>query len=48
MVYNGAAKKRIGGTIMQHEITEVIPLLDGKGNLTQPGWARKLLPVYER
>lgn len=33
---------------MQHEITEKIPLLDGKGNLTQPGYAKKLLPVYER
>lgn len=32
----------------QHEITKVIPLLDGKGNLTEPGWARKLLPVYRR
>lgn len=33
---------------MQHEITEAIPLLDGKGDLTQPGYAKKLLPVYER
>ena len=33
---------------MQHEITEAIPLLDGNGNLTQPGYAKKLLPVYER
>ena len=33
---------------MQHEITEKIPLLDGRGNLTQPGYAKKLLPVYER
>ena len=33
---------------MQHEITEVIPLLDEKGDLTQPGWARRLLPVYDR
>ena len=33
---------------MQHEILERIPLLDGKGNLTQPGFARKLLPVYDR
>ena len=33
---------------MQHEITELIPLLDGSGNLTQPGYAKKLLPVYRR
>ncbi|MBQ9980785.1 MAG: DUF2804 domain-containing protein [Oscillospiraceae bacterium] len=34
--------------MMQHEITAVIPLLDEKGNLTEPGYARKLLPVYDR
>ncbi len=33
---------------MQHEITSVIPLLDEKGNLTEPGYAKKLLPVYRR
>ena len=33
---------------MQHEILESIPLLDEKGNLTEPGWARHLLPVYRR
>ena len=33
---------------MQHEITKVIPLLDSQGNLTEPGFARKLLPVYRR
>ena len=33
---------------MQHEITRTIPLLDGHGNLTEPGWARSLLPVYDR
>lgn len=32
----------------QHEITSPIPLLDDAGNLTQPGWARKLYPVYDR
>lgn len=32
----------------QHEIKTSIPLLDEKGNLTQPGWARKLLPIYNR
>ena len=33
---------------MQHEITRAIPLLDGEGNLTEPGFARKLLPIYDR
>ena len=33
---------------MQHEIFESRPLLDEKGNLTEPGWARHLLPVYRR
>ena len=33
---------------MQHEITESLPLLDTSGNLTQPGYARRLLPVYDR
>ena len=33
---------------MQHEITQSVPLLDGDGNLTEPGWARRLLPVYDR
>lgn len=33
---------------MQHEITQPIPLLDEKGNLTQPGYAKKLLPIYDR
>ena len=33
---------------MQHEITKAIPLLDAKGNLTEPGWARSLLGVYRR
>ena len=33
---------------MQHEITRSIPLLDGEGNLTEPGYAKKLLPVYRR
>ncbi len=32
----------------QHEITSPIPLLDEQGNLTQPGWARKPYPVYDR
>ena len=33
---------------MQHEITERIPLLDAKGNLTEAGYAKRLLPVYDR
>ena len=33
---------------MQHEITRRIPLLDEKGNLTEPGYAKKLLPAYRR
>ena len=33
---------------MQYEITQVIPLLNKDGDLTQPGFARKLLPVYDR
>ena len=32
----------------QYEITAPIPLLDDQGNLTQPGWARKLYPVYDK
>ena len=33
---------------MQHEITTAIPLLDERGNLTQAGYAKRLLPVYDR
>ena len=33
---------------MQHEITKRIPLLDETGNLTEPGWARRLLWAYRR
>ena len=33
---------------MQYEITQAIPLLKEDGNLTQPGFARKLLPIYDR
>ena len=33
---------------MQVEITQAIPLLDEQGNLTQAGYAKKLLPVYDR
>ncbi len=33
---------------MQHEITRSIPLLDASGNLTEPGYARQPLPVYDR
>lgn len=33
---------------MQKEITKEIPLLNEQGDLTQPGYAKKLLPVYKR
>ncbi|NCB63452.1 MAG: DUF2804 domain-containing protein [Clostridia bacterium] len=33
---------------MQHEITRGIPLLDETGTLTEPGYAKRLLPVYDR
>ena len=32
----------------QHEITKPIPLLDEQGNLTEAGYAKKLLPVYDK
>ena len=33
---------------MQYEITEEIPLLDERGELTRAGYAKRLLPVYYR
>lgn len=33
---------------MQHEILSEIPLLDKNGDLTEAGFAKKLLPVYRR
>lgn len=33
---------------MQFEITEALPLLDAQGNLTQAGYAKRLLPIYRR
>ena len=33
---------------MQHEILSSAPLLDGDGNIAEPGFARKMLPVYSR
>ena len=33
---------------MQHEILTAAPLLDRRGDLAEPGWARSLLPVYCR
>lgn len=33
---------------MQHEITKTGPLLDEKGRLREPGFARRMLPVYDR
>ena len=32
----------------QHEITREIPLLNARGELTEPGYAKKLLSVYRR
>ena len=31
---------------MQHEITASALLLDEKGNLREPGYAKRLLPIY--
>ena len=31
---------------MQHEILTAAPLLNEKGDLREPGYARKLLPIY--
>lgn len=33
---------------MQHEIKEASILLDEKGNIKEPGFAKKLLPIYDR
>lgn len=33
---------------MQHQITKAAPLLDEKGHLTEPGYAKTMLPIYER
>ena len=33
---------------MQHEITTAGPLLDGSDNLREPGYAKRLLPIYRR
>lgn len=33
---------------MQHEITNRTPLLDAAGNLREAGYAKRLLPVYDR
>ena len=33
---------------MQHEILTAAPLLNEKGDLREPGYARKLLPIYRR
>ncbi len=33
---------------MQHEIVKEIPLLNSEGDLTEPGFAKKLLPKYSR
>jgi len=41
-------QKSKGGPLMQHEITKPIPLLNENGDLTEPGYAKRLLPVYDR
>jgi len=33
---------------MQHEIVNQAPLLDEQGNVMEAGYAKKLLPVYNR
>ena len=33
---------------MQREITQALPLFDHSGNLTQVGYAKHLLPIYDR
>lgn len=33
---------------MQHEITRAAPLLDEHGHLNEPGYAKSLLPIYDR
>ncbi|MBR4889519.1 MAG: DUF2804 domain-containing protein, partial [Clostridia bacterium] len=33
---------------MQHEITKRIPLLNDRGDLTEAGYAKRLLPFYDR
>ena len=33
---------------MQKEITQSLPLLNEQGDLTQTGYAKKLLPIYDR
>lgn len=32
----------------QHEVTRPTPLLDRRGNLTEPGWARRMVFDYDR
>lgn len=34
--------------MMQHEITRQRPLLDANGNIAEPGFARRPLPIYSR
>lgn len=34
--------------IMQHQITESHPLLNAEGNLNEPGYAKRLLPLYNK
>ena len=32
----------------QHEITTAQPLLDEQGNLREAGYAKRMLPIYDR
>ncbi|MDO4207914.1 MAG: DUF2804 family protein, partial [Lachnospiraceae bacterium] len=31
-----------------HEVSQIQPLLDEKGNLREPGWSRSLVQQYDR
>ena len=31
-----------------HEVTDSHPLLDSRGNLSEPGWSRSLIQKYDR
>jgi len=48
MLKSNKKAKRVQHMSNQHEITKKIPLLDKNGNLTEAGYAKKLLGVYER
>ena len=33
---------------MQHEISSSAPLLDSRGNIAEPGFAKSMLPIYSK